>query len=317
MSKGEVKSKSVRCCHPVLALMAVVSVTTASVTGGRPPQLNGFKAIRVHYSPLNKMIMSVRINGQPANLLVDTGSNEIILDAAEADSFGIKPSQGNLRYIQSTRVNGQQLPVAFAQNLSAGTVSFGSHFVALRDSKRPVAGDSNVDGVLGLNFFTRYKAIINCRAKLIFFRVDRAPNIDLRPVASEEKFTAIPLREERNGALTVPCSIRGEATRLLVDTGSFITILHEPLLKSLGVSVQATHISVGFTRGASRKINAGRIDDLKIGHFKDQPGKFGVIALPNFTLVQGDTKIGGILGMDTLYKHHALIDLGGMNLFLK
>jgi len=135
MSKGEVKSKSVRCCHPVLALMAVVSVTTASVTGGRPPQLNGFKAIRVHYSPLNKMIMSVRINGQPANLLVDTGSNEIIVDAAEADSFGIKPSQGNLRYIQSTRVNGQQLPVAFAQNLSVGTVSFGSHFVALRDSK--------------------------------------------------------------------------------------------------------------------------------------------------------------------------------------
>jgi len=43
--------------------------------------------------------MSVRINGQRANLLVDTGSNQIILDAAAAASFGIKPSQGSLGYV--------------------------------------------------------------------------------------------------------------------------------------------------------------------------------------------------------------------------
>ena len=32
---------------------------------------------------------------------------------------------------------------------------------------------------------------------------------------------------------------------------------------------------------------------------------------------KGDTKIAGILGMDTLYIRHAIIDLDGMNLFLK
>jgi predicted aspartyl protease len=297
--------------------MAVIPVTTASVEGGRSPQLNGFKAIRVHYSPLNKMIMSVRINGQPANLLVDTGSNQIILDAAAADSFGIKPSQGNLRYIRSTRVNGRELPIAFAQNLSAGSMSFGSLLVALRDSKHPASGDSSLDGILGLDFFARYKAVINCRAKLVFFRADRAPKMDLRPAASEEKFTTIPLRQERNGALTVPCSIRGEATRLLVDTGSFITIFHEPFLRSVGISVEATRVSVHFASGSSRKVSAGRIGDLMIGDFKTPSAKFGVSALPNFTLLQGGTLISGILGMDTLYNCHAIIDLDGMNLFLK
>ena len=42
--------------------------------------------------PRIKMIMPVGINGQPANVLVDTGSNEIILDTNAAATFGISPS---------------------------------------------------------------------------------------------------------------------------------------------------------------------------------------------------------------------------------
>ena len=37
---------------------------------------SGYKAVRVHYGPLNQMIMSVQINGQLANLLVDTARSK-------------------------------------------------------------------------------------------------------------------------------------------------------------------------------------------------------------------------------------------------
>jgi hypothetical protein len=33
--------------------------------------------------------------------------------------------------------------------------------------------------------------------------------------------------------------------------------------------------------------------------------------------VQGSAGISGILGMDTLYTYHAIIDFDGMNLFLR
>jgi hypothetical protein len=122
----ETMSKPVRHFCIVLAVLGIIpSSTEASVKGG-PTQLSGYKAVRVHYSPLNKMIMSVRINGQRANLLVDTASSQVILDAAAASSFGIKPSQGSLGYIRFTQVNGQQLPVGFAQNLTAGSMSLGA-----------------------------------------------------------------------------------------------------------------------------------------------------------------------------------------------
>jgi hypothetical protein len=317
VTDDETTSKRVRRFCIVLAVVVIMPSSTVASVKGRPTQLTGYKVVRVHYSPLNKMIMPVRINGQRANLLVDTGSNQIIVNASAAASFGIRPSQGSLGYIRFTQVNGQQLPVGFAQNLTAGSMSFGSLLVALRNSNQAGNGDGLVDGILGLDLLTRHKAVINCRTRLIFLKVDQTLQMNLSSVAAAEKFTRVPLRRERNGALTVPCSIHGQPARLLVDTGSFISIFHEAFLKSVGVPMEATRVSAHFTRGTARKISAGQINDLKIGNFKTAPAKFGVTALPNFTLAQGGAGISGILGMDTLYNCHGIIDLDSMNLFLK
>ena len=310
-------SKAVRHFYVVLVVLAIVPCSTDASVKGRRTQLDGYKAVRVHYRPLNKMIMGARINGQRANLLVDTGSTQVILDAAAAASFGIRPSQGSLGYVRFTQINGQQLPVGFAQNLTAGGMSFGSLLVALRNLNGPIEGGSRVDGVLGLDLLTRHGAVINCRTKLIFFKADQTRHMNLSSVAISEKFTKVPLRRERNGALTVPCSIQGRQTRLFVDTGSFITIFHESFLKSVGISVEATRVSAHFARGASRKLGAGQINELEIGNFKTPPAKFGVTVLPNVTLAQGGTRVSGILGMDTLYNCHGIIDLDNMDLFLK
>ena len=317
MITDEAFSARVRRFRLVLAVLLILPSSTLASVEAKPTQLSGYKAVRVHYSPLNKMIMAVRINGRRANLLVDTGSNPIILNAAVAASFGLQPSQSGLPYMQQTPINGQVLRLGYAQSLMAGGMSFGSTPVTLRKSGYSDTGGTPVDGVLGLDVLTRHKAVINCRTKLIFFKVDQARQVDLSSVASEEKFTRIPLRREENGALTVPCSIRGQATRMFVDTGSFLTIFHDAFLKSNGVSIKETRISAHFAIGASRKIGAGQINDLKIGGFKAPPAKFGVTTLPNFTLRQGSARVSGILGMDTLYDCHGIIDLDSMSLFLK
>ena len=317
MITAEALSTPVRRFRFVLALLLIIPSSTLASVKDKPTQLSGYKAVRVHYRPLNKMIMPVRINGRRANLLVDTGSNQIILNAAAAASFGVQTSQGGLPYIQQTQINGQSLPVGFAQSLIAGSMSFGSTPVTLGRSSHSDTGGTPIDGVLGLDVLARHKAVINCRTKLIFFKVDQARQVDLSSVASEEKFTRIPLRREENGALTVPCSIRGQPARLFVDTGAFLTILHEAFLKSVSVPIDVTRVSAHFAAGASRKIGAGQINDLKIGGFKTPPAKFGVTALPNFTLRQGSARVSGILGMDTLYNCHGIIDLDSMNLFLK
>jgi len=298
-------------------LLSVAPLSISAAAKNRSAMdLPGYKAVRVHYGPMNKMIMSARINGQPADLLVDTGSNQLILDAEAAESFGVRPSQRGLRYVRFTMVQGESLPVGFVQNISAGSMSFGSRLVALRRSSHADAAHAGFDGVLGLDILFRHKALINCRTKLVFFKVDQARRINLGSVAVSEKFTRVPIQRTETGALTVPCSIRGQPARLLIDTGAFVTILHEPFIKSLGLAAEPTRISAQFGRGGSKRINAAKTD-LNIGAFKARSEKFGVAPLPQFALQQGSSKIAGILGMDTLYISHAIIDLDGMNLFLK
>jgi predicted aspartyl protease len=310
--------KRVRHVRILLALFVIIAPSAfSSIKGDGPSQLSGYKVVRVHYGPLNKMIMPVHVNGQPANLLVDTGASHVMLDADAAASFGVKPSQRGLRYIRFSEINGQELPLGFAQNLTAGSMSFGSILVTLRDSSYSDAASAHIDGVLGLDILSRYKAVINCRTKLVFFRTDPAQRMHLGSVASAERFTRVPLRQEENGALSVPCSIHGQPTRLLVDTGAFITTFDQAFVRSLGIPLEATRVSAHFARGTSRKVSAGQISDLKIGHFQAPSAKFGVTALPNFALQQGSTRIRGILGIDTLYNYRAIIDLDGMNLFLK
>ena len=196
-------------------------------------------------------------------------------------------------------------------------MSFGSSLVTLRKSSHADAANAAFDGVLGLDILFRHNALINCRTKLVFFKVDQARRINLGSVAASEKFTRVPIQREETGALTVPCSIRGQPTRLLVDTGAFITILHEGFVRSLGLAAGPTRISAQFAGGGFKKISAAKIADLHIGAFKVPREKFGVAPLPQFALQQGSSKIAGILGMDTLYICHAIIDLDGMNLFLK
>ena len=313
----------------VFVLLAIAPMAILGAVKNRPAvQLPGYRAVPVHYGPMNKMIMSVRINGQPATLLVDTGSNQLILDAEAADLFGIRPSQRAqalprqtfqaFRYIRHTQINGELLPVGFVQNVSAGGMNFGSSLVTLRSSTHSTSRTSvgHVDGMLGLDILLRHKALINCRTKLVFFKVDQRRRINLGSAAASEKFRRVPIQREENGALTVPCSIGGQSTRLLVDTGAFVTILHEHFVKSLGLAVEPTRISAQFAR-ATKRISAAKIHDLKIGAFKVHPEKFGVTPLPQFALQQGSSKIAGILGMDTLYGCHAIIDLDSMSLFLK
>jgi len=321
--------------RPTAKMAALLSVAIAPISifgaakNGSSMNLPGYKAVPVYYEPLNKMIMPVRINGQPAKLLVDTGSNKLILEADAAKLFNIGPSQRaqamprqtfwSFRYIRYTEINGELLPIGFAQNISAGGVNFGGSLVTLRSSSHSGSGASagGVDGVLGLDILLRHKAVINCRTRLVFFKVDQGRRISLASIAASEKFTRVPINREEDGALTVSCSIRGQPARLLVDTGAFVTALHEPFVKSLGLAPEPTRISAQFGRGPRKRLGAAKINDLRIGAFKAPPGKFGVGPLPQFALQQGNSRIAGILGMDTLYICHAIIDLDEMNLFLK
>lgn len=191
-------------------LMLVAPPPVDAAKGVHVLALTGYKAVPVHYGPLNKMLIAVSINGNPANLIVDTGANQIILESSAAESFGVAPSPHGLLYVGSTQLNGELLPFGFVRSFTAGTMNLGSSWVALLNGNGPNRfsfasgmGNTHVAGVLGTDLLTRHKAVINCRTKFIFFKVNSSRQLQLANFAASQKFTRVPLRKEENGAFTL------------------------------------------------------------------------------------------------------------------
>jgi predicted aspartyl protease len=306
----------------LLVLFAIAALPVCASGKDAPsPRLAGYVAVPIHYVPLNKMMVSVQINGHPGNLLIDTGARHTILDTDSAQLYGVAANQfGGRRYIGYSEFQGQLLPIAFVRSLTAGSMNLGSSQVLLLKAKVRSGSSGNdstrVDGVLGTDILLRRQAVINCRTKSIFFKVDRSAPNALASVAQSEGFTRVPLREEENGHFTVPFSVHGQSGRLFVDTGAFVTTFSDDLLKSLGIALQPAHVTVHFSDGLSRQYSMGQVNDFVIGDFKVPPAEFGAAALPKFAKEQAGL-VSGILGVDLLYDCHAIIDFGSMNLFLK
>jgi predicted aspartyl protease len=310
-----------------IALIALAALSPSSFGAAREPSsraLAGYKAVPVHYGALNQMLMSVSINGHPADLIVDTGANWTILDSSAGESFGVAPSRHGLRYFGFTQINGQLFPLGFVSSFAAGPMNFGSTLVALVTannrasfSSRTRSERANVPGVLGRDILTRHKAVINCQTRFVFFKVDPSRRLALDKFALSKRFTKIPMQREANGAFTVPCSINGRAGSLLIDTGAFVTTLNAPAVKSLGVTLQPTRAKARFTTGLVRPISLAEINHLTIGEFKVPPMKLAAAVLPSFALKQGGTPIDGILGLELLVFCHSIIDFDSSSLFLK
>jgi predicted aspartyl protease len=310
----------------IALILAVILSIVPLGAAKQPPAtlLTGYKAVPVHYGPLNQMLIVVSINGHTANLIVDTGARQSILDSRAAESFGVSPSRYGLRYLGFTPINGQLLPLAFVRTFTAGAMNFGSTLIALFNasgrnsfSAPPGMGSVHVDGILGRDVLTHHKAVINSRTRFIFFKVDASRTLQLANFALTQGFTRVPMRRAESGAFTVPCSINGHSGFLLVDTGAFVTTLHESALKSIGITLQPTQATARFTTGLVRKISLGEVNHLTIGDFKVPPTKLAAAMLPKFALEQGNMRIDGILGLELLVICHAIVDLDSTSLFLK
>jgi hypothetical protein len=138
--------------------------------------LPGYIAVPVHYSHWNKMVMDVVVNGHRARFFVDTGAGYSILDAGRARSLGVSPVGADSPYGEFANLNGVRYRVGYLNSLRAGAMDFGSGPIALfQPASEDAALNARIngedeDGIIGADILTRYKAVINCYTKTIFFK---------------------------------------------------------------------------------------------------------------------------------------------------
>lgn len=306
----------------VFALPSQWIVWARSAEPAALPHLPGYEAVPLHYGAMNRMVVTLMVNGHKADFMVDTGAALSVLGAGYASAFGVKPVDANSQFGDRISMNGRSLQVGYIDNLAGGSMNFGGGPIALLgtygvDRASARYHPNEFAGILGADILQRYKAIINCRTKTIFFKVSKEGHMQLARFAASQHFTRVPMREEVTRNLTVPASLGKRSLRLIVDTGEPLTEVDERILRAAGISLKPTHVVGSFMNTAPSMMKLALISDLKIGNFPIEKQMLTSSLLPDALMEQGKNHADGTLGIDTLALYRAIIDFDSMNLFLK
>ncbi|CAN5266615.1 hypothetical protein BH20VER2_BH20VER2_06470 [soil metagenome] len=283
----------------------------------------------------NHLIAPGTINGRPATFLVDTGAARTFVRADRAAEFGIRPLE------QQTREGGRLFRTGVVEDLRIGGVRVGANTVALYSAEQlrgqvPGAGGKPADGLLGLDVLRRQRAVIDCRSRrLVLPNRAAGSGATFAAGAAALGFTRIPMTLNRRGSLTVPCTINGRRGRLIVDTGTFVTGLDNDAARALGLELTPSRLTARGFDGRVRPLELTRVQDLRIGNVRIEPQQFAVIDIfgkrparrayiglgrieyYRALQVPKEGPIYGLLGNELLDRHHGVIDLESMALFLK
>ena len=203
------------------------------------------------------------------------------------------------------------------QSLTAGSMNFGSSPVLLRDHPPADAEKLRSMAFLGCKLCSVTKRLSIAERTLSSSKSIKLAQMNLSAVASSEKFTRVSMHREASGALTVQCTIHGPIGR---DCSSIrehsLQFFPTPFLNRSESPPNRPDIGAFPDRNGTPNERCAnqRLEDRR---FQNAAGEIRRGCVTSFRLAARRHENQWHFGMDTLYICHAIIDLDGMNLFLK
>ena len=251
------------------------------------------------------LVLNVKINGHPANILLDTGASIHTLSSSIAEKTGIKGNSA--RAITLIGVNGKvKAPLSAPFDIVADGQKF-----TLRDI--PILeGNSSYGMILGRDFFEQSVVQIDYPNNRIRFLSSEIVNFE----------SNIDVRYEYGGGLLVEAYIAGEKAWMLLDTGSntlallkrkfiFKNDLDQYVLEGI------THEVSGIAESA--QFNVIKVEEFRLGTYdfdsflalynQDYKNSFDEKKKYLFSRIPEESSIqDGILGYDILRNFVVTID---------
>ena len=222
----------------------------------------------------NVPVLSVEINGRPASLVLDTGSNTTVLTRTAARRLGV--AEGVVT--KEIRGAGGALSVGTAQldTMTIGPIALTRTPVLLADNPGPP-----LDGLLGIDVMIDYEVELDIpRHRAAFYRARPCPAA--RPDWAG-RIVSLPVQQQAgSGHLFVPTEIDGQPLRGMLDSGASHSTLSLQSAADTGLRRRALE-SLPSTR--SQAVNPGGLV-IRQAAFKQL--KVGTDILPNPVLTIAD-----------------------------
>src|SRR6266705_534403 len=133
----------------------------------------------------------------------------------------------------------------------------------------------------------------------------------------EESYTPLTLKRAGN-QFYVSCKLNGRSASLIVDTGAGQTVISSAMLRSLRLPLtKGEEYVYGMMGWAGKNIQAGEIKDFQVGPYQACVHPVSAWDFSYFGSAVRGSSMDGLLGIDFLHRHQAVIDCFRMHLFLK
>src|SRR4030095_13282761 len=203
-----------------------------------------FEALPLVRSRQNHLLLRAFINGKPAWLTVDSGAPVSAIALNRREYFRLKPITTQSSLPARVQINGAFNNVAIARELRIGglnlvdepvvTVDLGGSARAARMAHEP-----QIDGIIGADILFPTQAVLDCEKQLLIRKSD--PNVvGSFPGFNRRGLRAVPIQVSDGYNLYVNGSVNGKPAKLMVDTGSFATLLHRSFVRRMRIATRDT-----------------------------------------------------------------------------
>ncbi len=305
-----------------LALLLVLPVTVTSApqksSGPAPAALKTFLE-RQGYggTPLqrrlgNHLFATTIINGRRMALAIDTGAPFTLVDAASAKSLGLRVQATNAHI---TGVTGlvEKAGTANIGTLGMGNCTFANVPIGVADTRDiNLIRGPHLDGLFGVHEMSKFGVIVDCARQMLYVHPNgesAAKSQGLAQFLGGRGFVRIPMRFNKGHHLVIDSAVNGHPARFIVDTGAGTTFLSAPLAYASGAATTGVNLLGHGATGGTLPEKVARVQDLALGN----------LLVHNAEITIGEPKIDadGLLGEEYLSWNFGIVDVGGMNLYLR
>lgn len=295
----------------------------------------GYEPVALVRNAANHLTTQGSLGGRKVECLVDTGCSVSEIEAPYVgNATPLESKVGVARDIFGTDIGNQKL-VAL-ETLQLGRCQFLGQPALVHSRVRFSGEDTPATGtlfarrrpghtklILGWDFLARNFAWVDCNRTSLYFRGSE-PSAELRQSIGESLrrsgFDEVPLIETENYSAIVQGTVSGHEALLMIDTGSFATVLDEAAAKALGLFANNTHARLVGATGSTGTLDWTSVGDFKLGAHPIAKSNMGLVDLRETNANRkkaGLRPLIGFIGGDLLAHEEALIDVVGGRIFFR
>ena len=253
----------------------------------------------------NHLFVTTVMNGQRTALMIDSGCPFTLIDRASIRKLGLGVRETK-SYVSGVTGAAQRYGVSQLATLAMGNCTFTNVPVQVADeSEINLISRPHLDGLFGAHEMAKFGMIVDCARQMIYVN-PKGPSAAaaqrLAQFLSGRGFTRIPMHFNPGHHLEIDAAINGHPVRLIVDTGAFTTLISAPVAAASGTS-----LSPQLSR---RGEGIGHVQQLALGNLTISNAE---VVVANVAKMVG----AGLLGEEYLSWNFAIVDVGGMNLYLR